>query len=99
MPYHPFADLLDTYQSLAVLVQVLWIVVPPAFVTGMFGLWLNYRLKSRGVERSGEVFWGKVGDLLEIEMLRRELRPTLRHPGRGCEPGSIGPQRFHMRLD
>lgn len=41
--YHFGRDLLDTYQSLTPLLQVLWLIVPPGFVCTLLAIWLRYR--------------------------------------------------------
>ena len=49
-PYHFWADLFDTYQSLSPFLQFLWLVVPPTFITVLFKLFLNYRLAAKQIQ-------------------------------------------------
>ena len=45
--YNVWADLLDTYQSMADWVKALWLVVPPAFLLTLIALILRYRIASQ----------------------------------------------------
>ena len=50
--YNFWQDLFDTYQSFPDWMQLLWLIVPPAFLLAMIGLLLHYRLATwRGGQR------------------------------------------------
>ncbi len=57
--YNFWADLFDTYQSLPDWIKALWLIVPPAFLLGLFALVMLYRLVSKEVDKAvaGELLY------------------------------------------
>lgn len=58
--YNFWSDLLDTFQSSADWIKVLWIIVLPALPLGALAMLLRYRLESRRLEAQAG---GELGEL------------------------------------
>ena len=55
--YNFWQDFFDTYQSLSDWMKFAWLVVPPAFLLGLFAIFLHYRLEAK---RNGEDITGEL---------------------------------------